>query len=63
MTTPTEENIREIAELRAKRIKQSNGTVDGVVARALHYANRDHHQAETAQQAVSWAIMDLPGES
>ncbi len=48
---PTAHNIKAVANARAKRIGEKGGTVDDVIARAEHYANRSHNPAATAQAA------------
>lgn len=67
---PTDENIRDVATARIKAIRQRAHELDDnessderligiVVQRAIEYANRPHHPAETAQAAVAWSILDM----
>jgi hypothetical protein len=57
---PTDDNIKEVATVRRKAIEKAGGTVEQVIKSAIVYATRKHHSAESAEQAVAWAITDLP---
>lgn len=54
--SPTLENITEIAEARAPR---KGLEVQPVIDRAMYYAKRKTHSAQTAAAAVEWAFLDL----
>jgi hypothetical protein len=56
MHAPTDENIREVAAMRARG---RDVNLDALIARATHYATRPVHPATTAPQAVAWALLDL----
>lgn len=67
---PTKENVEIVAQARVGAIRaraRELGDVDsdderliGIVFRsAMHYAERAHHPAPTAQAAVAWAIADM----
>lgn len=51
--TPTDANLREVAEF---RLRNRPWWITTVLRRADYYVTRRHHPAETAGQAIEWAM-------